>query len=183
MQFTYYDDRTYQPKAALAGPFELLKTNLGVRVISYQILSGSPILSEVVTSRSTNLINVSSGKTIKFLPPIPPRGNEISVGLSMQKAGRAINDMPIAGGEEFVGPLTIKLFFKSPQIDRNRAAVYSYYFTENAVVLPEVKLLQGATGSFQISVDKSADLTNWFPVIFHNTADDQKAFYRLRLTR
>jgi hypothetical protein len=180
LPFTVYDF-TPQPKAALSGPLELVKTNSGNSIISYQFLSGSPIVSEVITSHSTNSINVPSGKTIKFLPPI---GLESGISVSMQKGQKTIGgDLRIEGGEEFAGPLTIDLFLTKPQIYTNKAAVFSYFFTEDALVLPELKLLQGPTGNFQIGVDKSSDLTNWFPVIIHNTADEQKAFYRLRLTK
>ena len=180
-ELPFYLDQKDQPKAVLPGPFELIKTNGGNRVISYQVLSGLPIFSEVVTSHSTNVLDVPSGKTIKFMPPIPRAGIQ-ATRVSLQQ-GAKIVEAYIAGGEEFTGPLKFKFSFFDPQTNTNRVEMYPYLFTENAVALPELKLLQGPSGNFQIGVDRSVDLTNWVPVIIHNTSDEQQAFYRLRLTK
>ncbi len=171
-----------QPLAVLVGPIQLLKTNLGNRIISYQILTGSQIRSEIVTSDSTNVISVPNGKTIKFLNPQPLPSVEISVNVTFQNGGREITSS-IYGGEEFTGPLSINIKYPMPQFNTNYVAIYPYFFKEDSVVMPELKLIQGPTGAFQIGVDKSIDLLNWYPVIIHNTSEEQKAFYRLSISR
>lgn len=179
----YVNYGTRQLQVALAGPMEIIRTNVGSRAISYQLFTGNSISSEIITATATNTINVPSGKTIKFFQPFPAYGSEISINIAIQKNGRVASGLPIYGGEEFEGPLSINIYFKFPQFDSGKAAVYSYYFTEHAVVVPEPPLILGPTGNFQVGVDKSLDLTNWNPVILHNTANDQKAFYRLRISR
>lgn len=92
---------------------------------------------------------------------------------------------PVNPNTEFSGPLEIELTVPESRVlgDFEFAAVYSYYFTEDFLVAPEFGFLQGPSGAFEIAVEKSVDLTNWFPVMLQNTSNDQKAFYRLRLTR
>jgi hypothetical protein len=84
-------------------------------------------------------------------------------------------------GAEFTGPVEITLTDLNPPA--NEASVLSYYFTEDFLVTPNFGFLQGPTGAFEITVEKTVDLTNWYPVSVQNTSDDQKAFYRLRLAR
>jgi hypothetical protein len=50
-------------------------------------------------------------------------------------------------------------------------------------VAPQGLAIQGPTGAFQIAVEKSINLTNWSPTILQDVRDDQKAFYRLRITK
>ena len=90
----------------------------------------------------------------------------------------------LRGNTEFSGPLEITLTVRNSTADPiEKAAVYSYYFTEDFLVVPDFGFLQGPTGAFEITVQRSADLTNWFPVMVQNTSNDQKAFYRLKLAR
>ncbi len=77
---------------------------------------------------------------------------------------------------EYDGPLEIRL-------RENNPVVVSYYFAEDFVTMPDASLLRGPTGSFEVGVQKSFDLTNWYPVIIYRTAADEKAFYRLKLSR
>lgn len=168
------------PQLALAGPAELVKTNLGNRLISYQLLSSSPIISSIVTDHSPPIsIAVPTGKTIRILAPIPTFSFDFGLLVSLAKDGKTINPS-LVGGEEFDGPINVSI---SKAYYPTNAAVVSYYITEKAFVSPQLGVIQGPTGSFEIDVEKTVDLTNWFPAVVHRTSDDQKAFYRLRITR
>jgi len=88
--------------------------------------------------------------------------------------------VPVFGGEEFTGPLTVTI----QNVGHSGLTMaFSYYLLEDFFVVPHSGLLQGPTGNFDITIEKSADLTNWFPAVIHPTSDDQQAFYRLKLSR
>lgn len=156
------------------GPAELVLTNIGVG-FSFRRISAPYVKSLFLPPQSTNTIAVPPGKTIRLL-----YGNIfvqfISISRDSEPGFAALNRGQTGG--EYSGPLTVHLWN-----DRSYSVLVPYYFIEEAVVLPEQKLLMGPVGSFEILVEKSADLTNWIPVIAHTTAIDQKQFYRMRLTR
>ena len=54
---------------------------------------------------------------------------------------------------------------------------------EDGFTLPDMRAMAGPSGSFAISVEKSADLQTWSPVLLQTSSDPAKAFYRLRLQR
>jgi hypothetical protein len=58
-------------------------------------------------------------------------------------------------------------------------AIISYYVTDNFVSLPS-GVVQGGTGSFVLTVEKSSNLVDWFPVMIQPAANDSKSFYRLK---
>lgn len=59
----------------------------------------------------------------------------------------------------------------------------SYTFAEDFVAFPELGYLQTPKGDFEIVVEKTTNLTNWFPVLSHNTTSDQRAYYRFRIAK
>lgn len=153
---------------AIAGPSELmLATNV---CFSFKRLVHTTIQMLAVPANQTGSISVSSNKTIRFFVPL-------STSYSFQgviQKGSQIAAGYLSSGGEFTGPCTIQI--PGP-------LVICYYFTEDSLVLPQAKVIQGPTGSFEIAIEKSYDLTNWFPVVAHNSFSDQKAFFKLRIDR
>lgn len=151
---------------AAVGPSELvLPTNT---CFSFKRLENTTVQMLVVSNTQTGVVSVPSNKTIKFFLPL---STSSSFQGAIQK-GPQIAAGYVFGGAEFTGPCTIQI--PGP-------IVVSYYFTEDALVLPQAKVIQGPTGSFEIAIEKSYDLTNWFPVVAHNSVSDQKAFFKLRI--
>jgi len=177
---------------ALAGPvtFILPWNNLGKLLVSFKMISSSYIKTVVVPNPAlfsqTNQVDifVPDGKTIHCFQPFDRSSDtgisDLPGGMVIISKGSSLISVPLFGGEEFSGPLTVTIQSVGPQ-----AAVkaYSYYLLEDFFVVPQSGLLQGPTGSFEITIEKSADLGNWFPTVIHPTSDDQKAFYRLKLSR
>ena len=58
-----------------------------------------------------------------------------------------------------------------------------YTFNEDFVAFPQLGYLQTPPGNFEIVVEKTTNLTNWFPVLSHNTTTDQRAYYRFRIAK
>lgn len=168
---------------ALAGPMEILFKDSGSHLLSYTKLIGNSIKSQVLNNGHTNRISVPEGKTLRFFSFVPNAlGFNASVGVRLEKGTNSFSlysSASLRPGAEFTGPVDIVL----SEYDSDIACVVSYYLTEDFLVLPDGGFLQGPTGAFEISVEKSADLTNWFPVMVQNTSNDQKAFYRLKLAK
>lgn len=142
-------------------------------VVSYKLVQGTQIRSIVTQPEVSSVIEIPAGKTARFFPPSATQDDE---GVAIQKGGNTVYDVNLVYGNEISGPATVTL--------PNRTSVLiSYFFTEDFVVLPDLGYIQGPTGSFEISVEKSTDMLAWSPVVVHGTASDQKSFYRLKLTR
>ena len=118
------------------------------------------------------VIDVPGGKSIKFFRALHSIEDTFAP-CEFERGGVKIPGA-IWDNAEYDGPLKIEL---------TAPVAVSYFFTEDFLALPDVSLLQGPTGGFEVSVQKSLDLTNWFPVVIHRTEADQKAFYRLKLSR
>ena len=101
--------------------------------------------------------------------------------VSIVSRTNSVSTIPLWGTEESSGPVSIIPAVGWPS-SWKRNVVVSYYFTDEAAVIPELGL-QGPTGSFEIVIEKSVSLTNWLPVVNHNTSSDEKAFYRFRISR
>ena len=181
-QLRSFDATPLEP-CAFAGPAEMLIVTPGM--MSFKRLFNSGIRTVIMSPTSTNVIEIPSGKTARFFRATIPSGVNLD-GLSFEKEGVVVGQAggfwePVfTGGEEYQGPLAIT-------IRNNRGGSlsfsFSYYFIEDFLTVPELGFLQGPTGSFEITVEKSGDLTNWTPVIIQPTSNDQKAFYRLKLSR
>lgn len=178
-QLRSFDATPLEP-CAFAGPAEMLIVTPGM--MSFKRLFNSGIRTVIISPTTTNVIEIPSGKTARFFRATAPSGINLYE-LSFEKEGVVVDQAGgkwapvITGGEEYQGPLKITI--------RNHvySVSVSYYFIEDFLTVPELGFLQGPTGSFEITVEKSGDLTNWTPVIIQPTANDQKAFYRLKLSR
>lgn len=166
--------------SALKGPGELalLDSNSGV---SFKRILGDAIQTVVVTQGQSFSLSVPAGKNLKFFHSFQDdsfsgRGN-IS-GTISNSVSSVFADL---AGAEISGPVTFSLpgqySLSFPLI------IFSYYFTDELLVLPTTGYIRGPTGSFEIAVEKSGDLTNWTTVAVQNTGSDSVAFYRLRLTK
>ena len=180
-QLRSFDAKPLEP-CAFAGPAEMLIVTPGM--ISFKRLFNSGIRTIFISPTTTNAIEIPSGKTARFFRATTPSGIN-PYELSFEKEGVVVDqaggkwEPVITGGEEYQGPLKITI-----RNDRETWSVsFSYYFIEDFLTVPELGFLQGPTGSFEITVEKSGDLTNWTPVIIQPTSNDQKAFYRLKLSR
>ena len=164
--------------AAFAGPMDILFSASTNHLISFKRMQGNAIKSVVFSYGHPNTISVPAGKTLRFFSFIPLPNYEIPVNASVTKGTNTLYREGVGflhRNAEFSGPLEITLtsLFQSPE-PIETAAVYSYYFTEDFLVMPETGFLQGPTGAFEISVEKSGDLTNWFPVMVQNTSDARR---------
>ena len=81
---------------------------------------------------------------------------------------------------EFSGPGTLYL---NSGVLPPYAQFISYFMAEDGFSLPDQRAIAGPSGSFAISVEKSADLNTWSPVLLQNASDPAQSFYRLRIQR
>jgi hypothetical protein len=150
-------------------------------VVSYNLLSNSLLHSLIVTPGSTNVILVPAGKSIRFLKPTYScEAGSSSFGCVFQNGTNTIYNLHFDNGDEFTGPLKITRTYPDSCY---YSQLISYYFTDDFFVVPDTGYIRGPTGSFEIAVEKSVDLTAWCPVVVYNTGSDQKAFYRLRIQK
>ena len=170
---------------ALAGPATLSfpadsGTNSLPVCICFQRISGSSIQSIYVPYNSPDLspvVQVPAGITCHLFRPIcDNNGGSTAIFANVQTTSNVVNNVQIFGGEEFTGP--VNLAFNNQDYNANNGAVISFYQTEDALNLPS-GVLQGPTGSFVITVQKSTDLKNWSPTMIQSTGESQAAFYRL----
>jgi hypothetical protein len=170
---------------AFVGPLQIGFKKESGHLIHYKKLSGTVFQSLVTRSGDTNTLSVPEGKTLRFYSLVPPMGDELPVRAELHQGTNAFSRVHLVAGMELSGPIqiTVTLPYADPLYPDPGAAVYTYYITEDFMSEPNTGLLQGPTGNFQLSVEKSLDLTNWFPSVLQRTSDDQKAFYRLGLSR
>ncbi len=165
--------------SALTGPAELRFTN--AVVVNYQLVYGSAIHSVLVANGETSeVITIPEGKRLKLFKTLGYLDHAtIQVTRGDVTIRHELGDgSEHPGGEEFTGPLAIRVSAGGAE-----PMVVSYFITDDFLKIPEFGLLQGPTGTFEIAVEKSVDLTNWFPVVVDRTESVQKEFFRLRLSR
>jgi hypothetical protein len=195
----FLDFDLYGQKYALAGPATLsFPANSGTNslpvCVCFQRIRGTSIQSVFWSPNTTTTIQVPAGKTCHFFKPFPslpafnnPSGEvlaPVSPLISVQTVSGVVSNIWFFGGEEFTGSATITFggYYYAPQkIVLPDPYVISFYQTDDALNLPS-GVLQGSTGSFVITVEKSTDLTHWSPEIIQVTGDDQAAFYRLNFS-
>ena len=157
---------------AVAGPAEFIFTNSSV--VNFRRLPSTAIQSVFVTA--TNSLIIPAQRSVRFFAPLggvlvrPSRG---------QSVGPEFN-ISASSNDELTGPLDVQI---RTNLGAGIASVVSYVTLEEAQILEQQGVVQGATGRFSIVVEKSLNLTNWFPSSLHETTDDQKAYYRLRITK
>lgn len=174
---------------ALAGPATLSfpadsGTNSIPVCICFQRIRGSSIQSLYVPGIGTNpvpSIEIPAGKTCHLFPAVSRNSGGVgSINVNVQTTSNAVSGIRLRGREEFTGPVTLT-FSDSGSWTSVAGAVVSFYQTDDALNLPN-GVLQGPTGTFVITVEKSEDLTHWSPVMMQATGDSQKAFYRLNFS-
>ena len=84
------------------------------------------------------------------------------------------------GNAEVTGPADLSFYVSSVETEPK---VFSYVITDEAQIVPQGVTVQAPTGVFQLGVEKSTNLTNWVPVIMQTPREDQKSYYRLRITK
>lgn len=168
--------------SALAGPAILSfpdGTNSLPVCISFKRLTGTSIRSSVIASTNVTQITVPSGQTCHFFGPTD---NGIINSFQISDGTNSADNLLLRGGEEFAGPVTIGFKLESNPSNNANCSIVSYYFTDNFTSIP-TGVVQGGTGSFMVSVEKSSNLIDWSPVILQPMSDDQKAFYRLKFSK
>ena len=167
---------------ALAGPIELVVSN--TVAISYTIITNTAIQSAIIMPGTTNNIVIPNGKTLHFMS-FGIDGQGFLIGDAHLIVGTAeFPGYDILGGSEFDGPLTICFVWPATFSGQpNEAFTLPYYITDQAVVLPDQVALQSPTGNFEIQLQKSSDLANWFPSVELPASGDVKAFYRIRISK
>ena len=165
--------------SALAGPCELIFTN--TVLLNFQRVSTAAIQTIALQPMATNVItaSVAVGQKIRVF-------NSFGYGYIKVTRGNSyimIDTWSLSqsrGNHEFSGPLSITFLMGDPQA---WSYVISYVLIDEAQAVPQGVTLQSPTGIFQLSVEKSINLTNWSPAIFQTIREDQKAYYRLNITK
>src|SRR5665213_131318 len=182
-------DRYNEKPSALAGPATLTfpsssGTNSLPVCICFQRIQGTTIQSLYVPSEGLSApFQVPAGKTCHVFWPISDYSlGDACVSANIQTSSNAVNNLVIMGDEEFPGPATLTFNYPNPySLDPSAGAVVSFYLTDDSLNLP-AGVLQGPTGSFAITVEKSTDLKNWSPTMIQSTGESHAAFYRLNFS-
>ena len=167
---------------AIAGPTVLKFSSGGpvfqqTGILSFERITGGAIHSAFVTMEPTT-INVPAGKTCHFFNPCAANAGDVR--FTAISGTNVVRGLPLNGGDEFSGPVSLAFTYQ-PSLNFTQGAVVSYYFNEESLVLPSLKLTAAPTGNFSITVEKSIDLTNWHAVAVQTSSSDQRAFYRFRI--
>lgn len=144
-------------------------------MISFRRFKLSAAKTQFIPQGTTNIVlTVASNQSVHFV-----RSMTISVAAEIETPnGSAL--LPIYGDdEEFEGPAAIR-FFGSEYVP---VSCVTYYITEGAIALPNLGVVRAPSGTFELTVEKSANLTNWIPVIGHVTSESGPSFYRFRFSR
>lgn len=168
--------------SALAGPCELILTNQAL--VNFRRIPTSSIQTFVLgPSAATNTASIvlSAGQAARLFQPLPSPyvltgGN---TGVS-RGTNRFDFDVSFEANDEFSGPLG--LVFRGPT-SGSYSFVFSIAILDDAQIVPQGVTVQAATGASQLVVEKSSNLTNWVPTVFQDLNQDQKAFFRLRVTK
>ena len=158
---------------ALAGPAELIFSN--AVVITYYRITNSAIRTQSIGNDPIP-ISIASNKTMRlFGVPAP-----VNASFSRPEGGFVSFILEPNRPAEFTGPGTLAL---NSGVFPPYSKFISYFFAEDGFALPNQRYISGPNGSYAISVEKSFDLNAWSPVLLENTAEENKAFYRLRIQR
>ena len=167
--------------AAVTGPCDFDFTNaVLVNFRRYSSVSVQTVLlSPQAGTNEEFSVTIVAGQNVRLFQPIS--GNSVRI----QKGTNTFNLVlgPASPVDEFTGPLTIAFRGNNSVTESPYSTLYGYALTESATVVPQAIAIQSPTGAFQIAVEKSGNLTNWSPAILQDIRDDQKAYYRLRITK
>ena len=158
---------------AVAGPAELIFSN--AVLFTFYPLTNSAIYTQGIANDPIG-ISIASNKTMHLF------GIPAPVNASFSRDGSGSVSFTLLPGQpaEFTGPGTLSL---NSGVLPPSAKFISYFFEEDGFTLPDMRAIAGPSGSFAISLEKSADLQIWSPVLLENSSDPAKAFYRLRIQR
>jgi hypothetical protein len=171
-----------QGLTALAGPLELVVSN--TVAINYSLITNSIIQSAIILPGSTNNIVIPSGQTIHFMSFGIDGGNPLIADAHLIVGANEFPGYNIYGEAEFDGPLTIRFIFPASVYGQpNEAYTLPYYIADQAVVLPDQAALQSPTGNFEVQLQKSSDLANWYPSVVLPASGAVKAFYRIEISK
>ena len=160
----------------LSGPASLIFFGTNQFAIAYKKMSLPMVQTVVLRPGETNTIDVPAGKTMKALN-VP--GFQ-TTSLTLSQGSNTFAGFNFGSRYDFDGPCNLQL---SVTNTATTVSVLSYTFAEDFVAFPELGYLQTPKGDFEIVVEKTTNLTNWFPVLSHNTTSDQRAYYRFRIAK
>jgi hypothetical protein len=159
---------------ALAGPAELIFSNAALftffrltnSAIHTQGIGNDPIGISIASNKTMHLFGVPASVNASFNRQTSEGGGTSNFTLEPNRPA------------EFTGPGTLYL---NSGVLPPYIKFISYFFAEDGLALPDQRAIVGPSGSSAVSVEKSADLNTWSPVLLLNTSDPAKAFYRLRI--
>jgi hypothetical protein len=164
---------------AFVGPGELIVSN--ACVLSYDRFLGLPVVMVCFEAGSSNVVNVTvpEGKRIQFLLPNDSTDEILKVMFIGGQRNITVTDLRI--GQVFDGPLFIQFDSKwaQPALAGVARVYAAYWFVEDVFENPNV-LKVGRTAVPAISVERSADMTNWTPAAIIRQPLDGSGFYRLK---
>ena len=168
--------------SAIGGPCELIFTN-GV-LINFQRLATASITTTILAplaSTNKTSVTVASGQTLRLFRGFPYRGlSSAPIAVARGTNSFGLEEASFFANDEFGGPLTLTFF---GPVSGTFSYLFSYALTDSAQAVPQGVTLQSPTGAFQLEIEKSTNLTNWVPAIIQSLREDQKAYYRLRITK
>ena len=159
----------------LSGPVSLIFSGTNQFAIAYKKMSLPMVQTVVLRPGETNTFDVPAGKTMK-----PLNVPSFATSVTLRQGSNTFAGFNFGSRYDFDGPCTLQL---SVTNTAPTVSVLSFTFAEDFVVFPELGYLQTPKGDFEIVVEKTTNLTNWFPVLSHNTTSDQRAYYRFRIAK
>jgi hypothetical protein len=166
--------------AVIGGPCEIILTNQAlVNFRRLVVTNVQTILLAPSVPPLTNTVMIAANQTLRVFRHFPALG-AVNAQAKRGSSVATFTRISVHGNDEFSGPL--ELSFSGPS-SGTQAYLLSYVLTEEAQVAPQGAALQSPTGGFYISVERSSNLTNWTPSVIQTLTEDQKAFYRLRITK
>jgi hypothetical protein len=164
--------------SAVAGPCEFTFNKSAF--MSFRRIPTSALQTVVFAPNATSaVVSVPSGRTILIFNPLNSTSFGISATVSRGTNSAVLTVGGSVGNVEISGPADLTFSGQSSS-DPN---VVSFVLTEEAQIVPQGLTVQAPSGGFHLEVEKSANLTNWAPVVIQNLKGDQKAYYRLRITK
>ena len=163
---------------AFAGPAEFLlylTNGLPPALVSFKRIKNGGIHTQVTEYGKSNVISVASNEVIRFFQPTL---NNSDWQYAEFKRGTLIATMAIQNNLEVSGPMEITFFGAEAA---GTAATFSYCSVGQFRVMPE--FIEVPPGAFELRVEKSTDLTNWFSIVVNARSEDTKAFYRMRFDK
>jgi len=167
--------------SGFAGPCELVFFRS--TLVTFRRIQTAAMTTVVLGANETNTVVVPADRTLKIFTTDGQGKVVVSRGAHSRTVLVGLTLRHQLSGLELTGPLTVMMTGHSSSfLEYEYGQVYSYYFTDDFVQITADGYLRGPTGTFEILVEKSTDLSHWLPVMVQNTASaDSSAFFRLRI--